>query len=527
MTFKLLAALAVAAILAWKRYLDYRAVIRSIQNHPGSRSVISPFGVAAFLFPDPIPGIYPGSLRTWYYKHRDFEECGVDIISAVSYFPKPEVVLQVADPAAIKEITTRRSKFPKSVHQYEILKFFGPNIVASEDEEWKHFRKTIAPAFSDRNNRVVWEETMKIVSDLFDKVWAGQKQIVLDNALQVTFPIALFVLSIAAFGRHISWEDEHEIPPNHKMTFKDALHIVSTDVVLKIATPEWIVKHFPTKRMKIVSFAFEELEQYMKEMIHERQTSVEQEERYDLLSSLLQDGPDGLPKLTDQELLGNVFIFLMAGHETAAHTLCLSFGLLALYPDKQERLYRHIKSVIPDGRQPRYEEMSLLTESIAVFYETLRLFPPAHSLPKRSVEDTTLVTTDDYGNKVVVPCPKDATLVLHIPGVHYNPRYWEDPYEFKPERFLGNWPRDAFLPFSSGARACLGRRFFEAQGIAILTMLVLKYKIKVKEEPEFAGESFEERKERVLKTKAGLTLTPVRVPIVLTRRDEGSLERTC
>ena len=105
-------------------------------------------------------------------------------------------------------------------------------------------------------------------------------------------------------------------------------------------------------------------------------------------------------------------------------------------------------------------------------------------------------------------------------------RYWDDPHAFKPERFHGDWPRDAFLPFSSGARACLGRRcvfpsplqsfcrsqrhrFFETEGIAILTMLVSRYKITVKEEPQFAGETFEQRKARIFRVTAGLTLTCV------------------
>jgi len=87
-----------------------------------------------------------------------------------------------------------------------------------------------------------------------------------------------------------------------------------------------------------------------------------------------------------------------------------------------------------------------------------------------------------------------------------------------PERFLGDWPRDAFIPFSQGARACLGRRFFETEGIAIMTMLVSKYKISVKEEPEFTGETFEERYARITAFKQGLTTAPVRVPLVFKRR---------
>ena len=85
-------------------------------------------------------------------------------------------------------------------------------------------------------------------------------------------------------------------------------------------------------------------------------------------------------------------------------------------------------------------------------------------------------------------------------------RYWEDPYAFKPSRFLGDWPRDAFLPFSGGPRSCLGRRFSETEGVAILTYIIKHYRVDVLEEPQYAGETFEERKARLLKCKSAITL---------------------
>jgi hypothetical protein len=124
----------------------------------------------------------------------------------------------------------------------------------------------------------------------------------------------------------------------------------------------------------------------MLEIVEARKDADKVEERYDLLSGLLdaaQDEPGSEAALSDDELmgwyslsnhsafiqvvlpslLGNMFIFLLAGHEvgsfpsflrvvaiqflqTTAHTLCFSFALLALYPDEQERLYQHIKGIM-------------------------------------------------------------------------------------------------------------------------------------------------------------------------------------
>jgi len=260
----------------------------------------------------------------------------------------------------------------------------------------------------------------------------------------------------------------------------------------------------------------------MLEMVEARKDVDKVEERYDLLSGLLdaaQDEPGSEAALSDDELIGNTFIFLLAGHETTAHTLCFSFALLALYPDEQERLYQHIKEVMSSlNGMPAYEDMSRFTQSLAVFYETLRLFPPVAAIPKVAAQDTTLTVSNVNGGKTTFPVPSGTQVELHVPGLHYNPRYWKEPHKFMPERFLGDWPKDAFIPFSQGARACLGRRFFETEGIAIMTMLVSRYKIEVKEEPEFAGETFEERYARITAFSQGLTTTPLRVPLVFKRR---------
>jgi len=156
--------------------------------------------------------------------------------------------------------------------------------------------------------------------------------------------------------------------------------------------------------------------------------------------------------------------------------------------------------------------------SDSVFYETLRMFPPAQTVAKISSHDTVLTAGNAASESMSIPVPKGTQVFINIVGLHFNPRYWEDPYMFKPSRFLKNWPRDAFMPFSAGARACIGRKFFETEGIAVLTMLVSRYKIEVKEEPQFAAESFDDRKARILATKSAITLTPIRVPLVFKRR---------
>jgi hypothetical protein len=86
------------------------------------------------------------------------------------------------------------------------LNVFGENIIASEGEEWKKYRKIAAPAFSEvcpecspspnaeycqKNNKLVWDETIRIMMDLFDNVWGNRSKVVIDHCVDITFPVCL------------------------------------------------------------------------------------------------------------------------------------------------------------------------------------------------------------------------------------------------------------------------------------------------------------------------------------------------
>ncbi|KAI5119154.1 hypothetical protein M0805_005233 [Coniferiporia weirii] len=508
-----------ALLYAVRLFADFRRGLKAIGDFHGFRHFLSPTTVLANMIPMQVPGVAVGRNQAWNSKYNDFKFFGADIFTIVSFWPRTKLHFNIADPAVIKEITSSRAKWVKPVEQYGLVLQFGRNIVATEGDEWKKHRKIANPAFSEPNNKLVWDEAVRITLDMINNVWENKAEVSIDNAVDITLPLALLIIGSAGFGRKISFADDLKVPPGHVMSFKDALHITSQDMILGVIIPKWAMGF--NQRFRNVRTAFADLQKYMQEMIDERRNAENKPERHDLFSSLLdanQEAEDVKTRLSDAELIGNIFIFLLAGHETTAHTLCFTFGLLALYPDQQEILYQNIISVLPDGRLPAYEDMNSLSYVTAVFLETLRLFPPVATIPKKSSEDTVLHTLNAKGERVAVPVPKGSGITLHTPGLHYNPRYWKDPYEFRPQRFREDWPRDAFLPFSGGARSCIGRRFSETEATAIIAVLVTRYRVEVQNEPQFAAETFEQRRERVLEVKAGITSTPVRVPLVFKRR---------
>jgi len=322
--------------------------LQAIQYHPGKRALFSPVTILGALLPE-IPWVSYGYNFLFTEKHQAYESAGWDIYSSVTIYPNVGAGMFVADAAVIKEVTTSRARFPKPIEQYVALSFFGHNIVVSEGEEWKKYRKISAPAFSDRNNKLVWDESVKIMQGLFNDLWGNQDVISVNHVVDITLPIALFVIGVAGFGKNVSWkEDGAIIPPGHTMTFKDALQVTTNDFILKLAVPGWALGLTP--RLRKVKFGFEELYAYMGEMIRERQAVVDKVERHDLFSSLLKanDYDLDVETLTENEIISNIYVFLVAGHETTAHTLAFAFALLALYPDEQEKIFEQV-SRLPKG----------------------------------------------------------------------------------------------------------------------------------------------------------------------------------
>jgi len=114
--------------------------------------------------------------------------------------------------------------------------------------------------------------------DMFENIWGAQDTIVADHCVDITLPIALFVIGVAGtcvyqarcmsdsckasstigFGRKISWKEDLVVPPGHKMTFKDALHEVTIGVFTKLLFPKWAMNM--TERLRKVQLAFDELD---------------------------------------------------------------------------------------------------------------------------------------------------------------------------------------------------------------------------------------------------------------------------
>ncbi|KAF8781369.1 Cytochrome P450 3A28 like protein [Argiope bruennichi] len=180
--------------------------------------------------------------------------------------------------------------------------------------------------------------------------------------------------------------------------------------------------------------------------------------------------------LTDEEIIANAWIFLLAGYETTATALAFTFYLLIKHPEIQERLYREIEKAEDDS----YASIQNLQYLDQVFSESLRLYPPVTGFISR-------ICSEDYrvGSMTI---PKGAVVQAAVWDIHHDPELWPEPWKFDPDRFApenrASLNSMAYMPFGIGRRNCIGARFAHAEAKLALFRLVKKFRFETCEKTD-------------------------------------------
>lgn len=231
-----------------------------------------------------------------------------------------------------------------------------------------------------------------------------------------------------------------------------------------------------------------------------------------LLEHFVKAGTPGLnsPDLSIPEaaILGNIFIFILAGHETSANTFTYAVMLLACRPDYQSSLQAEIDTLIGDRKAQEWSYKADFSKLIngrvgALMKETLRLYSVLPFLPKVNKDKEQLLKV---GSRTHV-LPRNTLVMINTSATHRNPKYWPEspkttgdraPYplsNFHPERWLQsplsgskyNPPEGAYIPFAEGYRACPGQRFAQAEFCAAIARLFSEFNVELEGKP---GESY-------------------------------------
>ncbi|KAI2469433.1 cytochrome P450 [Annulohypoxylon bovei var. microspora] len=326
-----------------------------------------------------------------------------------------------------------------------------------------------------------------------------------------------------------------DAPEGHTMTFVKALAHTLDYLILLLITPKWILKNIPSKSANLAAEAESNLVGYLNEFLQDKIEDVKKgdnaEQGLDIMGTLVRTSYGEKPanksqiaRLADSEIIGNAFINIVAGHETTANILHFAMIELATNPASQRRLQRDIDNILGDADPKTWDYDAKLNPLLgsmvgAAINETLRLVPPVVDIPKRVSPTQDQSLTID-GTRYLLP--RNSTIGMVVVASQRSPRYWPtkpsktsdsetDLDDFVPERWFqtelakdsnsavegadtedfGGYagsdtsaqlyrpPRGSYIPFSDGARACLGRRMAIVELVATLAVVFQKYSIEL------------------------------------------------
>jgi cytochrome P450 len=308
-------------------------------------------------------------------RHRPHQKYG-NVFAIVSP-GRTEIV--VNDPVAAVEVQSHYKTWLKPGDLYDIFDGFGPNVLSINGEDWQRHRRIVNPAFREQNNKLVWEESSRQARQMLRVASErpGARRTMLDVRNDCVL-IAMHVLSAAGFGHVHDFDGGfREVPEGHRASLAEALKFLLQNIIFgvlfqNVPLLRWV---FPALSRQMSDMG-NEFRQYMKELIaYNRAITQGGGNSYtaDIVSALVEadeaakrdqkttaHGSTAKPMhLTDAELLGDLYIFNLAGFETTANALTYTLPFLAINRDVQDWAGEEVDAVLRgrDVEKLAYEDV--------------------------------------------------------------------------------------------------------------------------------------------------------------------------
>jgi cytochrome P450 len=234
--------------------------------------------------------------------------------------------------------------------------------------------------------------------------------------------------------------------------------------------PRWLAS---LPRRGVARRTLGEFDQVIDRLINERTRDPEKYPK-DLLARLIaaRDEQSG-GGMSAQEVRDHVITIFLAGHETTAMAMTWTWFLLSQHPQQEAKLHAELDSVL-GGRVPTHEDLSKLTYTRMVIEESMRIYPPVHTIARQAIGDDTLV------NRHI---SKGSAILIAPWLLHRHVKLWENPGRFDPERFsperAATRSRFSYLPFGGGKRICIGAAFALAEASVLLATLAQRFSLRL------------------------------------------------
>ncbi|KAE8441593.1 hypothetical protein EG329_004642 [Mollisiaceae sp. DMI_Dod_QoI] len=465
-----------------------------------------PFGLGKFVDHTGFSWFFPDRYRS----HADLGPAFIIVSPS-------QVQVILADPDAIDDILAKRKDFTKDSKMGRALNIFGPNLVTSTNDDWPRQRRLTTPPFNERNSSFVWRESLSQSKSML-RIWTSKGQNGVEGTPTDTMTLALNVLIAAGLGKTYEFDGgTTNLKGDHKISYRDAMKILLSRLFLTVLMNSMpLPAAILPPRLREIKTAIQEYRTYMKEMMEEDRKSLHKidAEKDNLMTVLLRASEPGSGNarngLSDEEILGNLFIYNVAGHDTTANTLAYSIHLLSVNPEVQEWIREEIQSVFGaegDIKDWEYEKaFPRLKRCFSLMNETLRLYGPV--VANIRYTGNLQQTVDIKGKSYTLP-PK-THIMINAGALSTLPQYWgSDSLLWRPNRWIiideksqsmedeniFQPQHGVYIPFSSGPRACPGRKFAQVEFVAVIARLFRRHRCSP---VLLEGETIVEAKKRVM-----------------------------
>lgn len=366
------------------------------------------------------------------------------------------------DPALVRLVLDERpADFPKSARVTEgLAPLLGRSVFVTNGAEWLHQRRIIDPAFEGGRLREAFPAIWAASEAAVARMGEGEQEVELAASHAAADVIFRTLFSIPIEDR-VAQAVFHEF-----RAYQRSAPILNLAAFLPL--PRWMPRlHRPATRASAAV-----IRRLIAGLTADRARAIADGTAPTDLATKIMTTPDPVTGagLSTDEMVDQVAIFFLAGHETSASALAWALYLLATHPEAQERVAAEAAAL-----RPEFGTVGGLRFTRDVFREALRLYPPVPML----VRETT--GPEVFRGRQV---KRGAQVVISPWHLHRHERIWDRPDEFDPDRWAGEGretARDGYLPFSRGPRVCPGAGFAMLEGTLMLAHLVRAFRFEAQE----------------------------------------------
>jgi cytochrome P450 len=335
----------------------------------------------------------------------------------------------------------------------------GQGLLISEGDFWRRQRRLAQPAFHRSRTNEYSPVMVDCALERMQHWQAGETRNIAEEMMKLTLEVAVRTL----FGTSLPGDSE---------SIGKAMTFLMRYYLRRGRSPWRVPASWPTPANRRARREVEYMDSLIYGIISDRKKDTQP--RNDLLSLLMAAMNEDGSRMSERQVRDESMTLFVAGHETTALSLSWTWYLLSENPEAESRLHEELRSVL-GGQPAEVSDLEKLPYLNAVIQESLRLYPPAFIMARMNVEPVSV-----GGYKI----PPRSTLLASQWVMHRDPRYYEQPERFMPERWLNGLeqrlPPGAYFPFGDGPRRCIGQGFAQLETALVVAAIAQKFSFRLK-----------------------------------------------